>query len=206
MKHPNIKNEILQMWTIQPVSVYEELLEKGEFSVFESAFAQSDPKHLYGYEWLIDQMNKQLGQSPKPNQYPIWAWFQYLNYTQNKPDMRQYQLPKGEQNVRLTIELPRAAVLLSDFETWHNVFAYQIPVIGGPEFLKSIPDEDLPYLGYSDDLFPDLSEKHQNLIKSTWPNIFNLNIGESWHTKRIQATFWTLKLSDVKKVEYFTGR
>lgn len=206
MKHATIHSERIQLWTIQPVEIYEKLLKDGEVSVFNSALADADPKHLYGYEWLIDQMNQRIGPSPQPKQYPIWAWFQFENYTNNKPDIRKYRLPKGEKNVRLTVEMDRKDVLFSDVELWENVFAHQIPVIGDPDFLKNIPDEDLPYLGYSDDLFPNLSEKHQNLIKSTWPNIFNLNIGKSWHSKRIQATFWTLKLSNVKKVEYFTGR
>lgn len=206
MKYPHINNETLRLWTIQPLSIYEELLEKGEFAVFDSEFAKSDPKHLQGYEWLIKQMQRRIGESPYPNQYPIWAWFQYENFKRNKPDMRSYSLPKGEKHVRLTIELAKSDVLLSDFDKWHNVFSYQIPVIGSLEFLKSIPDEDLPYLGYGDDLFPDLPKKYQNLIMSTWTNIFDLNIGKSWHSKSIQATFWTLKLSDVKKVEHFTGR
>lgn len=206
MKHPHINNEKLRLWTIQPLSVYEELCSKGEFIVFDSEFAKADPKHLYGYEWLIKQMRQRIGESHYPNQYPIWAWFQYENFKQNKPDMRKCSLPKDEKHVRLTIELAKKNVLLSDFDEWHNVFSYQIPVIGSPDFLKSVPEDDLPYLGYSDDLFPDLPAKHQNLIESTWPNIFDLNIGKSWHSKRIQATFWTLKLSDVKKVEYFTGR
>lgn len=205
MKHQSINSEKLTLWTIQPLHIYEELVKKGEIAVFESELANSDPKHLYGYEWLINQMKERIGMSPQPNQYPFWAWFQYRNFKQNRPDMRSYRLPKNEKNVRLTLEMNRKDVLLSDMELWENVAFHQIPVIGDADFLRTIPDEDLPYLGYSDDLFPDLSEKHQNMIKSTWPNIFNLNIGESWHTKRIQATFWTLKLGDVKKVEYFTG-
>lgn len=206
MKHPHINNDRIRLWTIQPLTIYEALLEKGEVAVFESEFAKSDPKFLYGYEWLIDQMKRRIGPSPQANQYPMWAWFQWSNYNQNKPDMRKYCLPKGEKNVRLTIEMDRKDVLLSDFELWHNVFWHQIPVIGDKDFLKTIPEDDLPYLGYSETAFPDLSAKHQNLIKDTWSNIFNLNIAESWHTKSIQATFWSLRLSDVKKVEFFTGR
>lgn len=206
MKHPHINSNRIRLWTIKPLSIYEALLENGEVAVFESEFANSDPKFLYGYEWLIDQMKRRIGESPHPNQYPMWAWFQWMNYNQNKPDMRKYWLEKGEKNVRLTIEMDRKDVLLSDFELWHNVFCHQIPVIADPNFLKTIPEDDLPYLGYSETSFPDLSEKHQNLIKSTWDNIFNLNISESWHSKSIQATFWNLRLEDVKKVELFTGR
>lgn len=206
MKHPHINNDRIRLWTIQPLSIYEALLEKGEVAVFESEFANSEPKFLYGYEWLIDQMKSRIGPSPHPNQYPMWAWFQWLNYNENKPDMRKYYLPKGEKNVRLTIEMDRKDVLLSDFELWHNVFCHQIPVIGDTDFLKTIPEDDLPYLGYSETAFPDLSAKHQDLIKDTWNNIFNLNVAESWHTKSIQATLWSLRFSDVKKVELFTGR
>lgn len=182
------------------MSIYEELLEKGEVAVFDSGFAKSDPKFIFGYEWLIDQMHQRIGESHYPNQYPFWAWFQWENYNKNIPDMRKYRLPKEEKHVRLMIEMAREDVLLSDYDDWHNVFAYQIPVINDADFLKYIPEDDLPYLGYSDDSFFDLSDKHQQIIKNTWSNIFNLNKGKSWHTKRIQATFWTLKLSDVKKV------
>lgn len=206
MKQRHINNDRIRLWTIQPLSIYEALLKKGEVAVFESELANLDPKFLYGYEWLIDQMKRRIGQSPHPNQYPMWAWFQWLNYNENKPDMRKYCLPKGEKNVRLTIEIDSKDVLLSDFDLWHNVFSYQIPVLGDSDFLKTIPEDDLPYLGYSEELFQNLPEKHQNLIKNTWDNIFDLNITESWHNKSIQATFWSLKLSDVKKVEYFTGR
>lgn len=205
MTYQSINNEKVILWTIQPLTTYEELLQKGEVAVFESELASADPKHLYAYEWLIDQMKERIEESPYPKQYPIWAWFQYRNIKQNRPDMRTYRLPNKEKNVRLTLEMNRKDVLLSDLILWENVAFHQIPVIGDSDFLRNIPYEDLPYLGYSDSPFLELSEKHQNIIKSTWPNIFNLNIGDSWHTKRIQATFWTLKLSDVKKVEYFTG-
>jgi len=200
MKHPHINSERIRLWTIQPMSIYEELLDKGEVAVFDSGFAKSDPKFLFGYEWLIDQMHQRIGESHYPKQYPFWAWFQWQDYNKNIPDMRRYPLPKGEKHVRLMIEMPRENVLLSDFDDWHNVFDYQIPVINDADFFKNIPDEDLPYLGYGDDSFFDLPDKYQQLIKSTWSNIFNLNRRKSWHTKRIQATFWTLKLSDVKKV------
>lgn len=206
MKYPHIHSKRIKLWTIQPIAIYEELVEKGEVNVFGSEFANSDPKHLYGYEWLISQMNQRIGESPHPNQYPMWAWFQWLHHNGQMPDMRRYGLAKGEKNVRLTIEMDREDVLLSDFEMWHNVFQFQIPVIHDHNFFKDLSDEDLPYLGYGEVLFPNLSERHQNLIKNTWENIFSLNHGLSWHSKRIQATFWTLKLSDVKKVEYFTGR
>lgn len=205
MNHALITSKRFTLWTIQPISIYEALIEKGEVAVFESASANADPKHLYAYEWLIDQMHDRIGPSHSPKQYPFWAWFQWLNYKKNKPDLRSYRLPIGEQFVRLTLEIDSGDVLLSDFNSWENIYAYQLPVLADANFLKNIPEEDLPYL-YSEDLFQDQSEKHQNIIKQTWPNIFNLNIGKSWHSKRIQATFWTLKLSDVKKVEHVIGR
>lgn len=47
---------------------------------------------------------------------PIWFWFS------PKPDLRhRAHLPRGEQAVRLELELPRETVLLSDFDTWHCV-------------------------------------------------------------------------------------
>lgn len=94
MKYPHIHSKRIKLWTIQPIAIYEELVEKGEVNVFGSEFANSDPKHLYGYEWLISQMNQRIGESPHPNQYPMWAWFQWLHHNGQMPDMRRYGLAK----------------------------------------------------------------------------------------------------------------
>ena len=206
----------LRLWTIQPLSIYEDLLKHGEVSTFGSEIANDDPKHLLGYQWIINQMNKRIGLSPSPGQYPIWAWYQWIDHYQAKPDMRIYHLPKGEKHVRLTLEIPLSELLLSDFIEWNNVFSYQTAVMGDLDYIKSIPEDELQYLNEADDLFPDLPKPHQDFIVRSWENIFipatdklfqHILIDQQpWHDKRIQATFWTLKLSHVKKVEYFTGR
>ncbi len=94
------------LWTIQNEKAYKSLEEKGTLMSFWSNILDDD--FLYAYDWMRIQMNQKIGNPPKNDCYPIWAWYQYEGI-RKRPDMRQnthsYNHTK-EKIYLLTIDIP----------------------------------------------------------------------------------------------------
>ncbi|WP_304342658.1 hypothetical protein [Chryseobacterium koreense] len=55
------------------------------------------------------------------------------------------------------------------------------------------------------------SEKIKQIVEQSWDKVFDMGYfseynSEPFESKPIQATFWTLSIDEVKKVDYFTAR
>jgi hypothetical protein len=100
----------VRLWTVR--SAVE--LEQGRWPLRASArFAE--PYMLPAYRWMARELARRVGPPPRGVRLPLWAWVE-------RPDLRSgAHLPRGSRGVLLELELPRRAVLLSNFERFHAV-------------------------------------------------------------------------------------
>lgn len=198
----------MKLWTIQTIEWYEKFQETG-IIYGEKEFVE--PSFVFGYEWLIKQMEEQLG-SRIGNNYPLWAWHTWDCAAKKKPDLRSTShFMKGTKGVRIEIEKDPKDVLLSDFDLWHFPLCYYY-YIGKSEEDCIRFDEHVKSKGFSftHDYF-ELSIDLQKEIQESWKRVFDLTLSDPFITykptdKVIQATFWSLSMDEVKKVDYFTAR
>lgn len=188
----------MKLWTVQPVKVYESILENGYFICDEKYIGEYWKER---YNWLVEKMKEKIGTPPKKIKYPIWAWYKY-NGKNHKPDLRVSALGnRGDKMVCIELDIPDNEVVLSDFDAWHSVlndWYYNVNCIS-----EEIWDNDHEWL---DSLTP---EEKQKAIEKSWNDIFDISEYESDWCRRgkwVQATFWVLKKEYIKKVQYFTAR
>lgn len=199
----------MKLWTIQTIEWYEEFKKNG-IIYGEKQFV--DPDYIFGYEWLIKQMEQRIGPRPISEGFPLWAWHTWDSVKKQKPDLRSTaHFPKGTKGVRIEIEKDPKDVLLSDFDLWHFPLAYYY-YIGKSEEDCNRFDTHLQSKGFAfnDDYF-DLSLELQEEIQQSWERVFDLTLNDPFITyksedKVIQATFWSLSIDEVKKVDFFTSR
>ena len=188
------------LWTIQPLKLYESLLEQGTLHCdpTQEGFLGLDIKEFrVAYDWLVEQMRSRIGHPPQCVTYPFWAWA-LIDGVSKKPDLRRMEFNNyiGE-NVVLELEIPDSDVLLSDEENWHYVLnnSYLHDVHGDEETWDRV-----------DAWFDDLPPNEQEALKTkSWERIFDgTDADNDW--KFVQATFWELKTEQIKGVRKFTGR
>jgi hypothetical protein len=186
------------LWTIQDEKAWQELNRKGVF-IPKEKFVPSDFKK--GYDWLKNQMIQRIGKPKYNKQYPIWAWFHHQDEKNKKPDLRKSgHLPTGTNGYRIEIQKDINDILLSDFELWHYVI--------NDWYLASSRKDDKSFN-------KDVKNKSPQYIKSkkerSWEKVFDMDFKLSdyalpFQKKSIQATFWSLKLHEVIKVDKFVAR
>jgi hypothetical protein len=206
----------MRLWTIQTVTAWEVLQQQRILRAEKHmVWGGDDPGEEVkrAYDWMREQMERRIGPRPSPEAYPVWAWAQWNGARHPRPDLRAREyLPAGTRGVRLEVEIPEERVLLSDFELWHYPLNYwylpdsdeddqrfeQRCAEKGVNFyqMKPLPNQML----------------HEQLMAS-WEHIFDL----AWiyepvtgatrrEDRRIQATFWTVLLEDVRPVRSFRAR
>lgn len=192
----------MQLWTMQPVEVYEILMQDG---VFRTDPQKVDmPEFLTAYDWLNQYLERKT-EKPATVSYPVWAWYRF-NGKEKKPDLRHSCYGRrGEKMVCLELEVPDNEVLLSDFDLWHfplNNWWLDIDVFQD-DYTEEQYDESHRW-------FDSLSKENQQKEKDkSWQKIFDIEPYENdWIAKGkyVQAVFWELKLEYVKKVQFFTAR
>ncbi len=199
----------MKLWTIQPIEWYEALLDMkiiyGDKKLIEEADFNLD-----AYHWMMQQMDKCIGVRPFPDCYPVWAWYQYNDAKRKKPDLRRCaHLQKGLKGVRIEIEKNDKNILLSDFDLWH--FPLNQWNISDNEEEDNAFDKMLEEEEGENARFSHLPSTIKKQIVKTWDKIFDMDYSEEYATlpkecKSIQATFWTLSVDEIVKVEYFTAR
>jgi len=197
----------MRLWTVQNIDFYNELIENQVICGNEK-FVSND--FLGGYNWLLSKMEKMIGVRPN-NSFPIWAWYQFESKTKPKPDLRQYGfLESGTNGVRLEIEKDETQVLLSDFELWHYPLSFK-SYIGNSEKDMCEFENQLNQLGLTDTEFESLPIDIKQRIENSWDKIFDFNFdcdyfANTRDNKSIQGTFWELKYSEVKTIDFFKAR
>jgi len=205
------------VWTIQSSQVWEQLQQDGLISgPGPDLVGRADEcwQWQLAYEWMAEQMERRVGKRPRPDRYPLWAWYQWRDALHRKPDLRSSgHLAPGTRGVRLACEVPDEHILLSDFLLWHHALNYSYLSLNQAEeeaFEAELALHDItrkPSGPLSDPMF------HQRILAS-WQRIFDLEtvgdpdwVGDQTRDKKaIQGTFWQLSLDQVREITAFTSR
>ena len=190
----------MRLWTVQPVEVWKNLQEVGCY-VCDKSKSESfeDPSFVKAYDWLVAKMEKRIGARPKGVEYPVWAWHTYDGrHCELDLNIDAY-VSKGEEAVCLEVEIPDGQVLLSDFNNWHSV-------LNNTYCDRSLTEEEWEK---ETEWFSRLrGEERQKVKLDSWNRIFDITPRVTEFCSNghfVQATFWSLKLEDVKKVRFFVG-
>lgn len=187
----------MKLWTIQPVEVYGEILEKGYY-ICDQSKAENAKDFADSYKWMVRQMDKRGISHPDNATSPVWAWHTY-NWRQHQPDLREGGHGcRGEKSVCLELEVPDEEVLLSDFDEWCIVL--------NKWYIDDSTNEE-EYDEFFEE-FDKLPPKEQKILKeASWEKVFDLTeMNTEWRTRGrwIQATFWILKKEYIKNAKFFT--
>lgn len=203
---------ILILWTIQSYEAWQNMQEVG--------YLRGYPEHveedwLSYYQWMILQMHLRIKAPSYDNGsfYPVWAWHQWQNDKQKKPDLRySAYLKRGEKGVLIEFEADQNSALLSDFELWHYVMNYWYLASSLQEmeqFEEELKKNNLSF--YKQKPLPN-KEFHIKIVHS-WEKIFDLDwvddeeeITRKKNDKSIQATLWEVRLEQVRSVREFVAR
>lgn len=192
----------MKLWTIQPVEVYEKLVKEKILYVDKSLseFISSPEISLKdSYDWLVIQMKEKIGINDKA-EYPWWAWYK-RDYKHQKPDLRESAYEeRGKKCVCIELDIDPSKVLLSDFDTWHMV-------LNDCWFNPALTESEYDRL---EDWYDSLELLEQQRVKlESWKQIFDIKPYSNNFVRvgsYVQATFWELNITDVKKVVYFTAK
>ena len=187
----------MTLWTMQPVSVYEEIKEHGVYRA--DAKKITTPEFLKAYDWLCDKLAEKCPRLCNV-QYPVWAWYKF-NGKHKKPDLRHscYGV-HGQEMAAMEVEVPDDQVLLSDFELWHSVL--------NKAYLAMTESE---YSEFYETIALRTNTENQMVKEKSWNNIFNIPdepYEDDWirYGAYVQAIFWELKAEYIKHVQFFTAR
>lgn len=210
------------LWTIQNEEVLEELQREGVYHANEDyLFCRDIPFIEYVYDWLSSKMTDIVGASPRGVRYPVWAWHTWEGKRKRR-DLREAGYgEKGTNMVQIEIEVPDENVLLSDFDLWvaaMNLWNLNIRSEDEEEeFFEKLKQHGL---GSYNSLFfndekrividnPELKSLRDEVINS-WDRCFDIEIPYNdfyeGSEKSIQATFWELKIEQVRNIWRFKCR
>ena len=183
------------LWTCQEEAVYNELLKTSVYRCDLNLSPMKDCREKY--DWLVRQMKQRIGPPPDKVSYPVWAWYQQQG-KHRKPDLRKERWAvgcNGERFACLEIEIPDREVLLSDFDAWCIILSNGL--------LSDSEQEDSCLEAQYEALSP--SEKRR-MKEINWERVFDLSTLDNDWSRRgyyIQATFWELRLEQVRDVRFF---
>ena len=183
------------LWTSQEEAVYNELLKTGVYRCDINLSSMKDCCEKY--DWLVRQMKQRIGPPPEQVTYPVWAIYQQSD-KHRKPDLRRERWAfgcNGERFACLEIEIPDRDVLLSDFDAWCMLLS---------DFLISDTEQEgccleAQYEALSPSEKRRMKEKNRERVFDLSP----LNNGWARRGYEIQATFWELRLEQVRDVRFF---
>jgi len=145
---------------------------------------------------------------PNPARYPLWGWYRWQGAGRCRPDLRcAGHLERRVPGFRIEVDLPDHMVLLSDFDAWHCVLNRSLLSLNEREFEAFYAQMKLQGM---DHRWP-YPEPFHSLVVSSWQHIFDMGAGDpDWcgpqFGRSVQATFWELRLSRVRRVDAFTAR
>lgn len=204
------------LWTIQDYRAWEIAQQAGVLRA-DAAYVEADElasMSILAYRWLVEQMEQRIGPGPPGVDFPIWAWYQWRNDRQRRPDLRSSaHLQRGQKGVRIEFEIKDQQLLLSDFDLWHSALNYWYLPLNEQDDLAFEAELETHGLSlYEMKPLPDVAY-HQRILDS-WQRIFDLDwcdetgyiSADRKEKKSIQATLWELPVAHVRKVTAFTAR
>jgi hypothetical protein len=202
-----------RIWSILTEQAWDHLQRRGRL---RAARRHVIKEFLRPYIWMAEQMERRLS-VPRPSKdaMTIWAWYQWEG-KRCKPDLRSAgYLTKGEQGVRVELQVDDRRVLLSDFDLWHYVLNYSY--LPESEEAGEAFEKKLAKAGFSfckcDHQHPLPHAQYRREIEESWERIFDIGWADRRHRiadppkkKSIQATLWEILLADVANAKEFTAR
>ena len=183
------------LWTIQPVKVYNLVIETGVYRCDPALIHL--PEFADSYSWLAKQMTDRIGPAPAGVTFPVWAWY-IMEGKRKKPDLRRERWtwgPGNEEYARIEIEVPDKDVLLSDFDAWGSILS---------NWLLSDTEEEYEQ---QKAFYTQMSLHEQEKYKEkNWQRVFDItHLDNRWIIRGewVQATFWELRKEYLRKVWYF---
>jgi hypothetical protein len=188
----------MRLFHICSTQAYDALYKKG----YLSGDGRRIPWYFkYAYQWMTEQMRKRL--PPKPAHagvYPVWAWHTFGG--KRALDLRHRGFgTQGNRTVRLTIEVPDAQVLLSNYDDWHNPLN---------NFFLTDNEAESDLWDARRQIWP--PEEYEAARRLSWEKIFDLQRiqdpewGRPGPPQYVQACFWLLEAHMVRKERWFTAR
>lgn len=190
------------LWTIQPERVWRLLKQEKIFryNPAKSVYLNGEDDFSAAYGWLAAQMEKRIGKRPEGVTYPVWAWHTF-NWKHRKPDLRDHYFSAHYGAYAcIEIDISEENVLLSDEENWH--FVLNDWFYSGAKSEEEYDRLEAEYNGLPE-------EEKSKAREKSWEGVFNVEpIDTDWHRQGcyVQAVFWELRLSQVRKVTWFGRR
>ena len=199
--HRTMPNTI-RLWTIQPIHVWNALLEQGSMFVSHThpQFADNLDFFRHPYDWMRRQMMERI--PGYLGHYPWWAYEHFL-------DLRLYRWhtsPHEQRLVRLELAVPREQILPSSYGRWHWVL--------NRWYLPEGYDDEVTYEQEGDawraeaaldgvDVYHDnpYAKPWEARIQASWERIFDIEGRRP--AEIIQATFERLEFKQVVKATEF---
>lgn len=183
------------LWSIQPESVYTEVLKygyclskksKSGFLLDELTRPVEQRIFTRAYDWYIAEMEKRI---TKPAEYiielPWWAYYRLNGSSNLKLEDVDHLDNPGSTMTALKLNVPDSEILLSDLDLWHIVLNNGY-----------IPDAIVTDISLDNNLSHLSKIVDNESIRNSWPRIFDIEDyknGLVTSCSDIQATFWVLK-------------
>lgn len=180
----------MTLWTIQHEDAFAELKRTGVLRA-DGAHLMFGGEYRRAYDWMAMQLRRRIGPPPEGARYPLWAWYQWEGARKRRDLRCSGYAPRGTPMVQLTFEIGEAEVLLSDFDAWHLVLAGDY-----------LADSELDWENF---------RGGEAETAASWERIFDLDRHTpGWDTppqeRSIQAVFWELRWSQIRKTEHFIAK
>lgn len=180
------------LWTIQPVEVFEELMESGIYCCVPEKSENCADFHN-AYDWMEEKMISIIGPKPAGIKRPIWAWYCW-DGKRIKPDMKLDEFRESDNVVVMEIDIPDDQVLLTDYNCWHAVLnnSYYHYEKTNEEWEKE------------NKRYGSLPINEQERVKlQSWDKDVIVAAATCQPMVYIQATFWELKRNQVKHIWFY---
>lgn len=181
----------MRLWTIQPMSVYNLIISEGNYICDDKkSYCLKDSRYRIAYDWLVGKMKEIIGPAPEQVTYPVWAYLE-------KPNLEKYvNTITTEIQVCIEFEIDPKDVVFTRHDCW-SICALNF----GPYIIADSDEEfDEKYDAIEALPWPE----QEKAIYDSWDNI--IVPFEKVNKPYTQATFWTLKSSQIKEVTFFEAK
>lgn len=171
----------MRLYTYQTPEVWEQAKQRGYLTGGGGDHLVEDRRRPY--DWMRAQMANRLEHFS--GEYPVWAW-------PKRPDLREGgHANRGTPLVLLTLEIPPARLVTSDFEAWHYV-------LNNWYLLTDEVDAQLR----------EVNRPTQEEIEGSWTQIFNPDALSSYVSGRdlLQACVDRVYVKEVLAIRPFTAK
>lgn len=171
------KDGHLSAWIVIEREAWALLQQRGHLNCPSSL---AEPDFHAAYAWMVDQMCTAGLRPPEKNQTPWWVWVR-RDRGQLSPYLEDLQGVLDP--IVLALQLPAAEVVLSNFDTWHDVL--------NEGYIQSSDEDGIEFESLSEPLEID------RRLKASWTEIFQLDrqhgVSVSPMDISIQGCIWTLR-------------